>query len=196
MRITSVHEFVFFMAIMSASPVFAFFPDSDERPEISVDVDEGKPVFIHKNKNVPCAGGVNHSVGCTRVFFYAELKGAETTPAGGIKKIRLQIGLRDVEVELSSDLKKKTCLFDAVLKHELTHLALHRRVLKRFAPEAAKAVLSTAENQSPPFHKQFDRISKVLKEYVDRMMKEDERQNALLDSADAYRYQQKQCENK
>ena len=170
--------------------------DDSGKPEIAVDIDEGKPSFIHRNRGVPCTGGANHTVGCTRVFFYAELGGAEMTPAGGIKNIRLQIGLRNVEVELSSDLKKKTCLFDAVLKHELTHLALHRRVLKRFAPEIAKAVLSVAENQPPPFHKQFDKISKVLKEYVERMMKEDERQNALMDSNDAYRYQQKQCERK
>ena len=182
--------------LVSATPCAAFFVDEPEKPEISVDIDEGTPVFIHRNKNVSCSGGAGHNVGCTRVFFYAEMRGAEVTPAGGLKKLRLQIGLRNVEVELSSDLKKKTCLFDAVLKHELTHLALHRRILKRFAPETAKAVLVAAEEQKPPFKNQFKRVSAVLNEYVDKMMKEDEKQNDLMDSTEAYRYQQKQCEKK
>lgn len=178
-------------AFSAAMPANAF-----EKPEMSVEIDPGKPKYIHRNKLFPCSHGVNHGGGCTRVYFYAELHGTEMTWDGAFKKIKLRIGLRDVEVELSSDLKKKTCLFDAVLKHELTHLALHRRILKRFAPEIAKAVLSVAQEQEPPVTQaQFNRISNVLSNYVDRMMKEDEKQNALMDTTEAYRYQQEQCRN-
>ena len=106
----------------------------------------------------------------------------------------MKIGLKDVEVELSSTLQKGSCLFDVVLKHELTHLALHRRVLKRFVPEIAKAVLSVAEEFQAPFTQaQFNRIARVLNSYVNQMMQEDDRQNALMDTTDAYVYQQKQC---
>ena len=164
------------------------------KPEIYVKIDDGTPVYIHKNKYFPCDHGLNHGGGCTRVHFYAEMKGSDFTPDGILKKITLQIGLKNIEVELSSELKRKTCLFDVILKHELTHLALHRKILKRFAPEIAKAVLIVAEEQKGALtQKKFDKIAQVLNDYLSKMMKEDERQNALMDSDEAYVFQQKQC---
>ena len=187
---------ILIVSAIIAMPVVSDAADSREKPELSVEVNEGKPRFIHKNKQFSCSHKINNGGGCTRVSFYAELRGTEITPEGALKKLKLQIGLRDVEIELSSDLKKGSCLFDAVLKHELTHLALHRKVLKRFAPEVAKAVLSTAESLPVPITQaHFNRISNVLKKYVDRMMREDDKQNALMDTGDAYLYQQKQCLN-
>jgi len=164
------------------------------KPEMSVEIDEGTPKFIHRNKQFPCSHGINHGGGCTRVYFYAEMGGVEVTPQGALKKIKLKIGLKDVEVELSSTLPKGSCLFDVVLKHELTHLALHRRILKRFAPEIAKAVLSVAEEFQAPFTQaQFNKIAGVLNAYTNRMIQEDDKQNALMDTTDSYIYQQKQC---
>ncbi|MBO4643608.1 MAG: hypothetical protein J5716_03250 [Alphaproteobacteria bacterium] len=161
------------------------------KPELSVEVDEGTPKFIHKRPQFPCSNGINHGGGCTRVEFYAVIKGAKMTPEGAFEKLQLKIGIKNIVVELSSELQKGTCLFDVVLKHELTHLALHRNVLKRFAPEIAKAVLSTAESFQT---KQAERIiSEVLKDYTRRMSEEDDRQNALMDTTDSYIYQQKQC---
>lgn len=160
------------------------------KPELSVEVDEGTPKFIHKRPQFPCSNGINHGGGCTRVEFYAVIKGGKMTRGGAYEKLQLKIGLKNIEVELSSELQKGTCLFDVVLKHELTHLALHRNVLKRFAPEIAKAVLSTAERFQT---KQAERISEVLKDYTRRMSEEDDKQNALMDTTDSYIYQQKQC---
>jgi len=163
------------------------------KPEIAVKIDEGEASFLFNRKRVTCSHA-SHVLGCTRVRFYAVIAGSEITPDGELKKLSLQVGLRDVVIELSSELEKGTCLFDAVLKHELTHLALHRSVLKRFAPEIAKAVLSVAENFQPPFTQtQFNRIAKVLKDYSNRMVREDDRQNAMMDTTDAYAFQQKQC---
>lgn len=166
------------------------------KPEIVVKTDEGTPSYLYKNKKVPCSGA-GHVLGCTRAQFYAEIAGSEITPAGALKKLVLSVGLKDVNIELSSELKKGTCLFDVVLKHELTHLALHRQVLKRFAAEMAKAVLSEAERQQPPLtRRKFDRLAKVMQSYLNRMTEEDDRQNALMDTGDAYLYQQSQCFNK
>ena len=196
MRKIFLGNIVFIVSAMTAAPAVPGTADLSEKPELSVEVNEGKPKFIHKNKMFPCSHKINRGGGCTRVSFYAKLRGMEITPEGALKKIKLQIGLQDIEVELSSELKKGSCLFDVVLKHELTHLALHRNVLKRFAPEIAKAVLSTAETLPVPVTQaHFNRISRVLNSYVGRMMREDDKQNALMDTGDAYLYQQKQCAN-
>jgi len=174
-------------------PAFAKAAEEQIKPEIVIKIDEGTPKYIYKNKRVQCTLK-GHSDGCTRVVFYAQLKSSEITTDGVLKKLMLQIGLRDVEIEVSSDLQKESCLFNVVLKHELTHLALHRKILKRFAPEIAKAVLSVAEKMPPPITQmQFDRIAGVLNKYIDRMMREDRKQNALMDSNSAYRYQSEQC---
>lgn len=167
------------------------------KPEMVVTLDEGKPVFLHKNKKFDCSGSVNHSGGCTRVLFYATINGMTLTPSGKIQKINLMIGLKNIEVEISSDLKKGSCLFDAVLKHELTHLALHRRILNRFAPEIAKGLLSVVENFSPPVTQaQVNKIDRVLNDFVTRMMDEDQKQNNLMDTQEAYMHLQNQCGEK
>ena len=165
-----------------------------EKPEMVVQLDNGRPVYIHKNKKFDCSGAVNHGGGCTRVGFYAAINGIKLTPDGAVREIGLLIGLKDVEVEISSDLQKGSCLFDAVLKHELTHLALHRRILTRFAPEIAKAVLAVVEGLPPPLTQaQINKIDKVLNGFVTRMMAEDRKQNDLMDSQDAYLHLQNQC---
>ena len=193
--------FCFFMSgmffLIFSCPVFAAGKSLGEqkvKPEISVEIDEGTPKYIYKNKTVPCSGSSHHTLGCTRVAFYAEMRGTEVTAAGELKKIKLLIGLKEIEVELSSELVKGECLFNAVLKHELTHLALHREILKRFSPEIAKAVLSVADTLLVPVSQAgFNKLAKVLYSYADKMMKEDNRQNALMDSSNAYRFQQEQC---
>ncbi len=180
--------------IRRALPVVVDASDVTEKPKMAVRIDEGRPVYIHSNKKFDCSGAVNHGGGCTRVVFFAEINGIKLTPAGTVSEIGLLIGLKNIEVEVSSELQKGSCLFDAVLKHELTHLALHRRILSRFAPEIAKAVLSVVETLSAPLTQlQLDKINKVLLGFVDRMMAEDKKQNELMDTQDAYIHLQNQC---
>lgn len=163
------------------------------KPEISVKIDEGQPRYLYKDKVIRCAH-LGHADGCTRASIYAQIHSVELTPDGALKKLSLQIGLKDVEIELSSELEKGSCFFDVALKHELTHLALHRKIVKRFATEIAKAVLSVAETMpSPITQAQFNRIGSILNNYVNRMMEENGKQNALIDSDNAYLYQWKQC---
>lgn len=171
--------------------------DARPKPELTVEIDEGRPVFIHSRKSFDCVNGINHGGGCTRVQFYVETGDVVRASDGGIAKMTLKTGLRNVEVELSSDLRKKSCLFNATLKHELTHLALHREVLRRFSPEIAKAALAAIEKMPPPLTAaQVGRINGVLKRQVDHMVAQDREQNALLDSDAAYSYQDSQCAGK
>lgn len=168
-----------------------------QQPELTLEIDEGKPTFLHNRKSFDCANGVNHGGGCTRVHFYVETTGVKPAPDGGIGAVTLKVGLRNVEVELSNDLKKGSCLFNATLKHELTHLALHRNVLRKFAPEIAKAALATIEKMPPPLTAaQVKKLNGVLKRQVDHMIAQDREQNALMDSDAAYLYQDKQCAGK
>lgn len=178
-----------------ALPVVVSDAGIAEKPKLSVRADEGRPVYIHANKKFDCSGAVNHAGGCTRVVFFAEINGLKLTPDGAIGEISLLIGLKNVEVEISSDLRKGSCLFDAVLKHELTHLALHRRVLSRFVPEIAKAVLSVAESLPVPLtQRHINKINQVLLDFVNRMIAEDEKQNKLMDTQEAYIHLQNQCQ--
>lgn len=182
---------------MHSVPIsFSFSAATDvQKPVMSVSIDEGTPVYIHKNKIFDCSGSNNHGGGCTRVLFYAMVTGLELNSNGSIGKISLKIGLSKVEVEISSELKKGSCLFDAVLKHELTHLALHRRILNKFAPQIAAAIMTLIESMtSEPFnHSQASKINQVLNRFVNQMMQEDQKQNALMDSQGAYWHLQKQC---
>lgn len=53
-------------------PVVVSVPDNPGeagKPEMTVKIDEGKPVYIHKNRKFDCSGAVNHGGGCTRVVF-------------------------------------------------------------------------------------------------------------------------------
>ena len=168
--------------------------DSANKPEMIVLIDEGKPKYIHSNKKFDCSGTSNHAGGCTRVVFYATINGLILTQDGKIKTVKLQIGLKNIEIEISSELQKGSCLFDAVLKHELTHLALHRKILNRYAPEIAKAVLAVVENFSIPLTQgQVNKIDRVLNDFVNRMMNDDKKQNNLMDTREAYLHLQNQC---
>ena len=209
MRPKRLQKTVFlFLAILAATPVMAA-----DKPEISVEIDEGEPKFIQKNQDISLSCKSDHAAGCMRSRFYGKMspewtkikkiterttkrtKIKKITFQWILKKIQLKIGLKDVEIELSTKYKKETCGFDLVLKHELTHLALHRAVLKRFAPEIAKAVLSVAEENMSGLSQQAqtDRINNVLNEYMERMKQEAARQDALMDSTESYGYQWKQC---
>lgn len=158
------------------------------QPEISVSIDKGEIRYIHDRKEVFC-GGIP-AAGCTKTKLYMAAPEFEFFPDGTLRKVYLDFSLRETDVTISSLYPRGSCEFDLVLKHELTHLALARAVLKRYAGEISKALLAKIDEQ-----KTVDVMA--LRKIVDRlfiqMVQEKNKQDALLDAPGAEVYQWSQC---
>lgn len=165
------------------------------KPVVSVKIDEGTPRYIYENKNFECSGAHGENLGCTRVHFYVGYDNVMVAPDGTLAGLELLVGLKNVEVEVSTELEKGSCLFNATLKHELTHLNLHRRVLKYHAPEIAKSVLAALDKMQPPLtlKKAMSAVDRVTSAGLKRMMADDSQKNALMDTDGAYIHVNRQC---
>ena len=165
------------------------------KPVVSVKIDEGTPRYIYENKNFACSGAHGENLGCTRVHFYVGYDNVMIAPDGTLAGLELLVGLENVEVEISTELEKGSCQFNATLKHELTHLNLHRRVLKRHAPEIAKSVLAALDKMRPPvtLNRAMSAVDKATSAGLKRMMADDSQKNALMDTDKAYAYVSRQC---
>lgn len=165
------------------------------KPVVSVKIDEGTPRYIYENKNFECSGAHGENLGCTRVHFYVGYDNVMVAPDGTLAGLELLVGLKNVEVEVSTELKKGSCLFNATLKHELTHLNLHRRVLKYHAPEIAKSVLAALDKMQPPLtlKRAMSAVDRVTSAGLKRMMADDSQKNALMDTDGAYIHVNRQC---
>lgn len=168
-------------------------PAEPARPEISLKTDPGKINYVHQNKTVICNG--IPAAGCTSSVIYMEPLRVDLTVRGEIKKIYLTLGIENLVVEVSSEYPKGTCEFDLVLKHELTHVAVARRVLDRYAPEMAKALLVKAESLPVPVNQlHYNQLLAQAQGFFSRMVREKERQDDLLDAPGANVYQWSQCQ--
>lgn len=167
-------------------------PSEPIKPEISLKTDPGKISYVHQNKTVICNGVP--AAGCTSSIIYMEPLRVDLTPRGEIKKIHLALGIENLVVEVSSQYLKGTCEFDLVLKHELTHVAVARRVLDRYAPEMAKALLLEAESLPVPVNQaRYNQLLARAQNFFNRMVREKERQDDLLDAPGSNVYQWSQC---
>lgn len=165
------------------------------KPVVSVKIDEGTPRYVYKNKNFECSGAHGENLGCTRVHFYVGYGNIAVAPDGTLAGLELLVGLENVEVEISTELEKGSCQFNATLKHELTHLNLHRRVLKHHAPEIAKSVLAVLDKMRPPLtlNRAMGAVDKATSAGLKRMMADDSQKNALMDTDGAYIHVSRQC---
>ena len=106
-----------------------------------------------------------------------------------LPQVYLKFGLRNITVYILSSIPKGSCEFDLVLKHELTHVAVARKVVKRFAREISKALLATLdEGTASPYQ-----IAKMIDRYHRQMIEEKNRQDSLLDAPGSVVYQWEQC---
>lgn len=168
-------------------------PSAPVKPEIALKTDPGKIAYVHQNKTVICNGVP--AAGCTSSVIYMEPLRVDLTPRREIKKIYLTLGIENLTVEVSSEYPKGTCEFDLVLKHELTHVAVARGVLDRYAPEMAKALLVKAESLPVPIDQvSYNRLLAEAQSFFSRMVREKERQDDLLDAPGSNVYQWSQCQ--
>lgn len=163
-------------------------------PEVALKIEKGQVNYIIGNARVLCSMG--DVAGCAKIKLFMR-QGVEFSPIFGLRKIVLDVGLAEINVIVSSDYPKGTCKFDLVLKHELTHVALARKVVERYAPEIAKAVLVKAESLPLPIDGNGLKVlENTANEYFEKMRIEQKRQDGLLDARGNNVYQWEQCKGK
>lgn len=145
----------------------------------SVLVNLGNIKYVYRTPELYC--GSTPAEGCTRTTLAISHNVMMSADGRRLINLNLVFSLAKIEVEVSTAHPKGSCMFDAVLKHELTHVALARAVVRRYAKEVPKEILARYEKR--PFS--FNDLEKVLKAYQKKMNAERDRQDALLDKEEA-----------
>lgn len=162
---------------------------SEEKPRIVLKTDDSFIEYTTASPPLSCGAD---AAGCTVKRF----SGGWTVhylPSGRVEKIELFLTLKNTVI-ISTEYPKGTCLFDKVLKHELTHVALGRGVLKKYAPETAKAVLAKLDSLPQPIDEAgYAELETEVNRMISAMTAENNRQDALIDGGDNYKYQWKQA---
>lgn len=157
------------------------------KAEVRVKIETPEPEYkIVSPAKMDCitpgaAGCTVPRVGCDIRFEY--------TSENMVKAINLTISLEN-EVRISSSYPKGSCFFDHILKHELTHVALNRKVLQTYAPEISKAALVTLDALPQPLNADGYRdVYTSIYTLLGKMEEEQNKQNELLDGDENYTYQ-------
>ena len=104
-----------------------------------------------------------------------------------------------VEIDLNKQHPKGSCLFDLTLKHELTHLSLNRKTLDTVLKTAASEILTAfqaMQRQGNSCEEIKRSVFELSRHYADVFIKEQEKQNNLIDGDGHYKYQNEQCAGK
>ena len=156
-------------------------------PELALSVENGKVSYDRSLPRIDCNGA--DAAGCTKAQIYMDSPRFVYDAQGNIAKVYLKFGLRNITVYILSSIPKGSCEFDLTLKHELTHVAVARKVVKRYAAEIAKALLAKLdEGTASPYQ-----ISKMIDRYRRQMIAEKNKQDRLMDAPGAVVYQWEQC---
>ncbi|HBO59590.1 MAG TPA: hypothetical protein DD624_06765 [Alphaproteobacteria bacterium] len=156
-------------------------------PELSLSVENGKIMYNRSLPQIDC-NGVD-AAGCTEAQIYMDAPRFSYDENGNIAKVDLRFGLRNITVYILSTIPKGSCEFDLTLKHELTHVSVARKVVKRYAAEISKALLARLdEGTAGPYQ-----IAQMIDRYRRQMIAEKNRQDRLMDAPGAVVYQWEQC---
>ena len=161
------------------------------KPEIKIEVERKELEFVMKDGVFKC--GDMDAAGCTHYSQYIQIEIDCSKPKITLKGIELE-----AFIELNKQYPKGSCRFDTVLKHELTHLTLHRKAQKIVLDAAAQEAASVFEAmQQKASCSEIETVIFALeRKYDDIFWKEDRKQNALIDGKGHYDYQWEQCHGK
>lgn len=165
---------------------------SRRKPEIKIEFEHKEVEFVLKDGAFKCSSGVD-AAGCTHYNQYIQIEVDCSKPKITLKGIE-----SEAFIELNKQYPKGSCRFDTVLKHELTHLALHRKTQKIVLDAAAQEAASVFETmQQKASCSEIETVIFALeRKYDDIFWKEDRKQNALIDGKGHYDYQSEQCRGK
>lgn len=160
---------------------------SEDRPQVVLKTDYASIEYEISATPIVCKSGSAAS-GCT-VRDLSRRWNIIYLPSGRVGKIEIFITLKN-KVIILGKYPKGTCFFDKILKHELTHVALGRGIVEKYAPEVAKAVLAKLDTLPQPLDSEGEqKIQEEFQRMFDRIVREFNRQDALIDGDANYKYQ-------
>ena len=157
----------------------AYLQVNRERPTVKVNYVPGQTVFRTDSDQVSCHAKNTFSCTTFGVSFSAETD-CETS------KIVLNVAeTQAMTISISSAYEKGTCFFDQILKHELTHEKIYRKVLTSYLNKTAQdMILAYEEGQdtSKGCEEIQQRIAKTAQEAAKSYAKAAAAENAKIDS--------------
>ncbi|MCP4393769.1 MAG: hypothetical protein GY804_05820 [Alphaproteobacteria bacterium] len=219
-------------ALIQVKPSYAFECEHIP-PEINVVIDTGKVVYDFSksrkyiseifNKDRGKSGLSHHTAGLTAAIFKSQITGVvKLTPAsrsikkrlsGGSKdnicvqleSVDIYLGYGDIVVYVDSQYQRGSCMFDAILRHENTHVNIYQTFLAHYSKYLKQTAEYLSKNQKPVWVSSKDEAKLVRNKMVEGILhgmqpsiqhyakaRDDENRN--LDSNDNYAYTQSQCE--
>ena len=172
----------------------AYATVSRNQPAVDVKVERKEVDYVLKDGAFSCDSEKATADGCTRykTKWSAAVDCAKPSVALTAKEVL-------VEIDLNKQHPKGSCLFDLTLKHELTHLSLNRKTLDTVLKTAASEILTAfqAMQRQGNSCKEIKRsVFELSRHYADVFIKEQEKQNNLIDGDGHYKYQNEQCAGK
>lgn len=169
-------------------PVFSKKPP-EAKVFVKTDISETAYKIVAPDK-LKC--GTIMAAGCTHGSADFKIR-FEYTPENMIKNIHLTLSFSG-RIDISSDYPKGSCYFDHILKHELTHDSLNRKIFNAYLQEFPKTVLAKLDTLPQPLASDgYNELYAAINGVIDRMYKEQEKQHSFLDGEENYAYQWKQA---
>ena len=174
--------------------VNAYATVSRNQPAVDVKVERKEVDYVLKDGAFSCDSEKATAGGCTRykTKWSAAVDCAKPSVALTAKEVL-------VEIDLNKQHPKGSCLFDLTLKHELTHLSLNRKTLDTVLKTAASEILTAfqvMQRQGNSCEEIKRSVFELSRHYADIFIKEQEKQNNLIDDDGHYKYQNEQCAGK
>lgn len=172
----------------------AYATVSRNQPAVDVKVERKEVDYVLKDSAFSCDSEKATAGGCTRykTKWSAAVDCAKPSVALTAKEVL-------VEIDLNKQHPKGSCLFDLTLKHELTHLSLNRKTLDTVLKTAASEILTAfqaMQRQGNSCEEIKRSVFELSRHYADIFIKEQEKQNNLIDDDGHYKYQNEQCAGK
>ena len=172
----------------------AYATVSRNQPAVDVKVERKEVDYVLKDGAFSCDSEKATAGGCTRykTKWSAAVDCAKPSVALTAKEVL-------VEIDLNKQHPKGSCLFDLTLKHELTHLSLNRKTLDTVLKTAASEILTAfqvMQRQGNSCEEIKRSVFELSRHYADVFIKEQEKQNNLIDGDGHYKYQNEQCAGK
>ena len=111
-----------------------------------------------------------------------------------LTKARITITVPELDVYITNDYRKGSCLYKAVLTHELKHVKILRdgldlmidRMSKGLSPAAAMAGVATGPNAEAALNQLKARVQKHMRPIFNAWQVESRRANAALDAKESF----------
>ena len=186
-----MREKVFLLLFFCFVPFYAAAQKKEGVPTVKLTRVDTKIRYDASSEITKCGPSAS---GCTSAFL------TSMTSINCInREIEISFGYPEILVQIAASYQKGSVEFDAILKHELTHVALRKRIVEKFYQPTASALLmqyekSEKDGKSCGGIKNDVRL--LFKKYMDRLQQEVDKHDQMIDGKENYLYQSKQIAEK